>query len=191
MTTRQIISHLLIGTVCLALGFFTGREELRYEMRSAMQTALRGASTLVGGSSLGEANKPGPPRVSKPNEPAPLALTLRKKGFKASDPSADDFEDDITIELEIKNLTGKEIRAFDGIITFTDLLDNPIMSSDLAINERIQAGSTLIWDGAIKYNQFIDSHQRLRNEAQDNLKLMFTPKKILFEDGTVENYDDR
>jgi hypothetical protein len=82
----------------------------------------------------------------------------------------------------------KDIRAFDGVLTFTDLLDNAILSSKIAINEPLKAGSVLSWRGGIKYNQFMDEHQRLRNEQQKNLKIRFMTRKILFADGTSKEY---
>jgi tRNA(Phe) wybutosine-synthesizing methylase Tyw3 len=120
--------------------------------------------------------------------PLPLQVALVSKGFKASNIQARDFEDKITIEIAITNVLDKDIRAFDGVLTFTDLLDNAIFSSKIAINEPLKAGSVLSWKGEIKYNQFIDTHQRLRNEQQKNLKIRFTTRKILFADGTSKEY---
>jgi Protein of unknown function (DUF2939)/GYF domain 2 len=135
-----------------------------------------------------QSNVPMASGASIRKELAPLELKLLSKGFKDKNIQAGDFEADITIALAIKNVTDKDIRAFDGVITFTDLLDNEILSSKLAINELIKAGSTFNWKGAIKYNQFIDAHERLRNERQDNLKMKFVPRRVLFADGSAKNY---
>ncbi len=134
------------------------------------------------------ANDASAPSPSDRKEPTPLLVTLITKGFKKSNIEAGDFEDGITFELSIKNATEKNIRAFDGTLRFTDLLDNDIMASKLAINESVLAGSTLSWIGVIKYNQFIDSHRRLRSEGQNNLKIKFQPRKILFADGSSKDY---
>jgi hypothetical protein len=64
------------------------------------------------------------------------------------------------------------------------------MSIKIAINEPLHAGATLNWKGAIKYNQFMDAHQRLRGARQENLKMKFTPRKFLFADGTIKEYGD-
>jgi hypothetical protein len=188
---RRIASYVMAGLIGLIIGYFAGREHLKYEMRGAVRSAVQEfAPALSGGPSVAESKKPEPPAASKPKEPPPLELTLTKKGFKAANPTGGDFEDDITFELLIRNLADKDIRAFDGVITFTDLLDNQIMASKLAINDPVRAGSTLLWQAAIKYNQFFDSHQRLRNEARDNVKISFMPKKILFMDGTIKEFND-
>ena len=120
--------------------------------------------------------------------PPPLQIALVSKGFKASNIQAGDFEDDITIQVAITNVLDKDIRAFDGVVTFTDLLDNEILSSKIAINEPLKAGSVLSWKGAIKYNKFMDAHQHLRNEEQKNLKVRFATRKILFADGSAKEY---
>ena len=117
-----------------------------------------------------------------------MEVSLVSKGFKDKNIRANDFDDEITIELVIKNITDKDIRAFDGTLTFTDLLDNEILSSKLAINDPVQARSNLNWRGSVKYNQFMETHQRLRNAQQANLKIRFAPRKVLFVDGSAKEY---
>jgi hypothetical protein len=121
-------------------------------------------------------------------EPSLFEFKLLSKGFKNRNIQASDFEDDITFKLLITNLSDKDIRAFDGVVTFTDLLDNKIVSLKLAINDPLKSNSTINWDGAIRYNQFKEDHQHLRNEAKSNLKMNFIPRKILFADGTTKEY---
>jgi hypothetical protein len=155
---------------------------------SAAAKAQDGRGSLLA-SKLGtnqSTTKPAPPVEEQ--LPPPLQIALVSKGFKASNIHAGDFEDDITIQLAITNVLNKDIRAFDGVVTFTDLLDNEILSLKIAINEALKAGSVLSWKGAIKYNQFMDTHQRLRNEQQNNLKIRFMTRKILFTDGTTKDY---
>jgi Protein of unknown function (DUF2939)/GYF domain 2 len=140
-------------------------------------------SKLVTNKSTTETTPPIPEKM-----PPPLKIILVSKGFKARNVQAGDYEDDITLQLAFTNVLDKDIRAFDGVITFTDLLDNEILSSKIAINEPLKAGAVLNWNGAIKYNQFMDTHQRLRNEEQKNLKIRFATRKILFLDGAVKEY---
>jgi hypothetical protein len=80
-----------------------------------------------------------------PKQQAPVEVRLLEKGFKSRDIQAREYDDYITIELTVKNVTDKDIRAFDGILTFTDLLDNEIFSSKLAINDAVKALSTMTW----------------------------------------------
>jgi hypothetical protein len=119
-----------------------------------------------------------------------LLVALITNRFKASNPIANEYEDDITFTRSVNNLSNKDIRAFDGTLYFTDLSDNLIMSSSLAINDPVRSATTLMWKGAIKYNQFIDRHQRLRNAEQANMKISFTTTKILFQDSTTKEYSE-
>jgi hypothetical protein len=127
---------------------------------------------------------PSPPT----REAQPLTVALTKKGFSPEDIQNGVYEADITFTLQFKNSTNKDIRAFDGLITFTDLLGNTILASKVEINERVAKGQTLEWPGAIEYNQFKDSHQRLRSEPRENLKVSFLAHKVLFADGTTKEY---
>ena len=97
---RRIAGLVMAGLIGLIVGYFAGREHLKYEMRSAVRSAVHEFVPAVsGGPSMAEAKKPEPPAASKPKEPPPLELTLTKKGFKAANPRGGDFEDDITFEL--------------------------------------------------------------------------------------------
>jgi hypothetical protein len=187
---QKAIGYVAAGLVGLIVGYFAGREHLKYEMASALRSAVQQVREGLPPA----AQRPPAPHAA-PSLPTPAAappvleVTLLSKGFKPASPTAGDFEDDITLRYSFKNLSDKDIRAFDGSITFTDLLDNRILGSSIAINEVVKAGDTLNWSGGIKYNQFMDDHQRLRNEPQENLKIVFVPKKVLFTDGTVKTFE--
>lgn len=181
----------IIAIICLGIGYLGGREHLKYQIRSTMQHALTdmqsGLAVAPDNSAPAEI-----PASTPPSQPAPaersLTASLLKKGFDPSDPQNGDFESDITFTLQFANETGKNIRAFDGVVSFTDLLGNEILGSKVEINDRIKADQILDWAGALKYNQFMDSHQRLRSEPMENLKVSFVTHKILFEDGTTKEY---
>jgi hypothetical protein len=208
MRFRLALGYLGVGLLGLIIGFFVGREYLKYELRSAFSSAVgdfkKDLTTLGNGGTPSPTTATGPliakPTETKlappfsmpaPKESPPVEIVLIKKGFKPSNLEAQDFEDDITLSLAIKNLSGRNIRAFDGIVHFTDLLGNEIMPMKLAINEPIAAGSSLNWDGGIRYNQFSEADQRLRAAASQNMKLNFVVAKVLFADGTTKEYGER
>jgi hypothetical protein len=191
---RTVLGYIVVGLVGLVIGYFAGREHLKYEMRSAFQSAVvemqKGLTSAFGvkpGSSNGKTREETPP--PKPKEPEPISVTLIKKGFRGHDWQSGIYQDTITFGVSFKNLTGKDIRAFDGVLTFSDLLGNTILSSHLAINDPIGAGATMEWNGQMDYNQFMDSHQRLRSEKQSNLKITFNARKLLFADGTTKEFE--
>jgi hypothetical protein len=122
-----------------------------------------------------------------PSQPSPFQVVLRGKAFREADyPSR--VEDAITIKVAFTNSSGKDVRAFDGVLGFTDLLDNNIYLARLAINEPVAAGAIFEWDGKVRYNRFEDSHRHLKNEKFENLKTYFEPRKILFADGTTKEF---
>jgi hypothetical protein len=191
---RAALGYVVVGLLGLVVGYFAGREHLKYEMRSAIQSAAsemqKGLASAFGANPISGPSKSkeeAPP--SKPKEPEPVSVTLIKKGYLPHDYERGNYQDAITFAVSFKNLTGKDIRAFEGVIDFTDLLDNTILSSHLAINDPIGAGAAMEWKGQLAYNQFMSSHQRLRGEERSNLKIVFTPKKVLFVDGTTKEFE--
>jgi len=196
ISARGISACIAACIAGLVVGYFAGREHVKYELRNILASTT--ASFQAGGGADVRPAAPIPPPVpvsttspplEAPKKAPPIAISLVNKGFKARDIHADDFEDDVTFSLSIKNLTEKDIRAFDGTLTFTDLLDNEIISLNLAINDSVSAGDTMNWKGGMKYNQFVDADQRLRNASLANIKIVFAAHKVLFVDGTTVIYD--
>ena len=113
-----------------------------------------------------------------------INLTVFEKDFIGSNAMAGRFQDYITIKAAYENTSGKDIRAFNGSVRFTDLFDKPIFESGLTISEPIKAGAKATWEGTIDYNQFVDSHRSLRNADLKDMKIVWIPKSIIYADGT-------
>lgn len=124
----------------------------------------------------------------KPGEPPAFKVALRKKAFREANYMAG-VQDAVTFAVAFQNLSGKDIRAFDGVLGFIDLLDNDIVSARLAINDAVAVNAILEWEGELHYNQFMDSHRHLKNEDFANLKIYFKTRKILFADGTIKEFE--
>lgn len=173
----------------LVIGYFAGREHIKYELRQTLQTAAenitKSFSTALNPTQL-EQKQAAPPAI-KPKAPPPLSVSLEKKGFQEANYRTG-LDDAITFSITFRNLTDGDIRAFDGNLIFTDLLDNIILSANVAINDLIKMNSNLEWTGQINYNKFMDKHRRLRSEDLQNIKIQFNTKKILFTDGTVKEF---
>ncbi|SJM95333.1 conserved hypothetical protein [Crenothrix polyspora] len=192
--SRKLLSYLAAGFVGFVIGYFAGREHLKYEMRTALVSAAQemqnGLASAFGenpSSTESESTKKDTPLKTK--EMSPVSVVLIKKGFRGSNDQAGIYDEAITFAVSFTNITGKDIRAFDGVLSFSDLLDNNILSLSLAINDPVKADYTLESSGQISYNQFMDSHKRLRNENQANLKITFNTHKILFADGTTQELE--
>jgi len=113
-----------------------------------------------------------------------ITLTVYDKSFIGSDAMAGRYEDYIIIRCAYQNNNAKDIRAFTGIVQFTDLFGKKIFESNLTVSDPISAGKKSSWNGQIKYNQFKDDHQTLRNTALADMKIIWLPSQILFADGS-------
>jgi len=96
-----------------------------------------------------------------------------------------DWQSFITLDVDIKNNSTKEIVGLKGTINFFDKfgdLIRPFSFGDDTLN--IPAGNsfkgTLNWG----YNQFMDEDKKFVNTPLESMKYKFEPEQILFEDGT-------
>lgn len=128
---------------------------------------------------------PAPPRTASTN---PIRITLVRKEFESADYSAGVYNDYIVITLEITNRTGKKVRAFTGILSFQDLFDRTIYSGQLTYEDGLAANGTITDRRTIRYNQFIDSHVRLRNINRQDMQTTFDVEQIIFADGSKQSY---
>lgn len=167
--------------VSLSVGFFGGREYMRYELRTALQTAAAGLFDTSQSSRVQQASIP-PARAPTPAAFSPISVSLVEKGF-----TVESYDSSITFSLAVKNIDEKDIRALDGVAEFLDLLGNHIISVTVAMNEPILVSDVITWSGEFKYNQFIDEHRRLKLAEQQNIQLIFKPRKILYTDGSTRN----
>lgn len=180
------IKHVLGCAVCIMIGYIAGREHIKYDMRTAFQSTV--AEIQKGFAPFGiPSSRHKTPKTKEAEQP--IAITLVGKGFEPKDFEISKYSEEITIAVRFDNRTGKNIRAFDGTILFTDLLDNEVLRSRVEINQLINSDTSLDWNGSIDFSEYRDSHKRLRGEPQENLKLLFYAGKILFDDGTTNSYE--
>jgi len=187
------VGYVAVGLATAVIGYFAGREHLKYEMRNALQSAAEGIATGFGLKPTAEEATPEDQtkETSTPSQeerPKPIGAELISKGFHAADTHNNEYQDYITIGIRFENLTGQDLRAFDGIIVITDVLDNEIMAATASITDPIKAGASFRWDGTIDYNQFKPEHRKLRSVEKRDLKAIFRPRKLLFSDGTTQEF---
>lgn len=200
--TKNVVAPVVALVVGLFAGYVGGREHVKYEIRTVFQNAAQqmensiGAAFNVPPTQANEASLSASATASrlsvaeeKPAEAPSFHVALIKKDYIPANYRNGNYNDRITISVSFENLTGKDIRAYDGVVKFTDLLDNPIMQANIAINDPLKAGEILKWNGELDYNQFDDSDRRLRAADAENIKISFVPRKILFVDGTMKNYE--
>lgn len=96
-----------------------------------------------------------------------------------------DYQDYITYKFVIQNKSDKAIRALKGGITFTNLFDEEIKSLNFVYDQPISAGQEVTWNATTDYNQFMDDDKTLKNKDLKDLKVVWKPEKVIFEDGTT------
>jgi hypothetical protein len=113
-----------------------------------------------------------------------VTMTLIDKSFVDADPMNGLYQSQITIKISLENHTDKNIKGIKEMLIFKDSFGDEILSSGFKYENEIPAHAKVVWDGAIDYNQFLDSHQKLRSAELKNLTLDWKPVTILFDDGT-------
>lgn len=172
----------------LIIGYFAGREHIKYEMRQAMTEAANTFKQNM--SEIFTPNSDKKPNTPKKQQVSPkdkfLQVSLIKKGYRDFD--AEIGNKAVTFTLEFTNTLGKDMRAFDGVIIFTDLLDNPIKRLNLAYTKPINIYETVRWSGEMDYNQFMDSDRALRSKDLSDLNINLKLRKVLYADGSKEEF---
>jgi len=109
-----------------------------------------------------------------------LTVAMYDKGYTKYD-----YQDYLTYSLAFENKSQKNIRAFKGSLIINDLFDSEIKSINLTIDDPIASGETFKGTYTSDYNQFKDEDSRLKNKNIGDLKIVWIPEKIIFEDGTI------
>src|SRR5271163_4995948 len=102
-----------LTVACAVGGYFVGREHVKYELREAMRQLPERIAAI-------QAPPPAANPAPAPRAPALIGATLGSKTFHQSNPGAGDFQDAIQFSIMFENKSGKDIRAYDGLVTFTD-----------------------------------------------------------------------
>jgi len=194
MRSGQAVTVVIVAAACLGVGFVSGREYMKFELRTALADGFRSISQLA---TVAQPINPAAampiPAPMKPSAPliwpVPLQVSMSAKGWIPSNPREGEYDDFVTFRLIIKNISDRKIRAFDGILHVTDLLDNNIINLNVAINDPVSTASPITWPGTMLYNQFLEHHKALRNAEFNNIKTSFEVHKVLYDDGTSRTYD--
>jgi hypothetical protein len=163
------------------------RVSLKYGLPQYVEFADARAGAKLPTSTLSDASQTAAVRPSPAGDEIQqkaIRLSVIDKGFIDADPSASRYQGLMTFECSYENTSEKDIRAFTGDIVFQDLFGKEIFRSSITISDPIQAGQRATWAGTVKYNQFMDSHQRLRATELRDMNVVWLPSSIIFSDGT-------
>lgn len=114
-----------------------------------------------------------------------LTVALTDKTFERSDFHVRRYSDTVTVVVAFQNKSAKDLAAVKGRLTFSDVFDDKIKSSELKMEDPIAAGQTHVWTGTMELNQFNAADKKLAATPKDKLKAVWEPSTYLFKDGTT------
>ncbi|MCI5166299.1 MAG: hypothetical protein D3903_09430 [Candidatus Electrothrix sp. GM3_4] len=169
----------------LVIGYFAGREHVKYEMRKIFKSGIESIADGInrGGDNKSSKMKAGD-KNKKTKEIKMLPVKILDKRYEKKE-----YQDYISISLEFTNNLKKALRAYQGYTVFTDILGNKIITVTLKNQEIVEEGETFIWAGTINFNQFMQSHIELKNTSLDDLRIKFVLDKVIYADGTEEKFN--
>lgn len=178
----------LVGIVGLGLGYFAGREHVKYEIRSAMTQTASAITEAFQGSS--------PPPTSSKSSGSTSERNTRSHDLIRAEVSNKrvremDYREWILWDVNyVPDKLEKPARSVKGVLEFADLFGEIKFQVRTTIDEPIAPGKPVREEGVgIDYNQFMDDHRWLLTTELANIKVGFSVLSILYTDGTVENFD--
>ena len=111
---------------------------------------------------------------------AAINVALYDIGYKEVD-----YEDFIVYSMVFENKSSKDIKAVKGTLLITDLFDKEIKKLEIVFDEGVKTNTNYKTSYTSDYNQFMDEDQSLKSKTIKEIKFIWTPEKIIFEDGTT------
>lgn len=98
------------------------------------------------------------------------------------------YSDRVEFSFSIENLTSKDIKGIEGILTINDLFDKKILSINCDFTGNIipALGTITVSDLGIDINQFMDNHIKLYSIDYDDLKFEYAITKVVYAQDTPQ-----
>lgn len=125
--------------------------------------------------------------LAKQREPLlnALSVNLVSKNFTAADFYSGRSSDNLSFSVQQMNKSAKDIRGYKGVFAIKDIFGDEIIKISYKSDEVLRAGQSKKEEMGLNYNQFMDSHKKLRSTAMENLRVEWQPEMIMFADGTA------
>ncbi len=172
---------LIVG---LAVGFFAGREHVKYELRSAFKTGVDEVTKALGG---GIEPTIAPMGVSSASDPYQILVPrLTKRKYDIGEYESHVWFDFAWDTSGLKKAT----RAVKGAILLCDVFGETKLTFRMTLNDRIVPNSPFESKGnGFSYNQFMGSHTWAAVGKTENMTVKFRVTSIIYADGTREDFD--
>jgi len=109
-----------------------------------------------------------------------LRVNLSDKNFLKVD-----SKDHFIYTVIFQNLSAKAIKMVVGSISLNDLLDREIKKIDIILDEELRPQATISKTYPVLYDPGNEHDKRIRSNNLVDLRIVWDPVKIIFEDGTV------
>lgn len=110
---------------------------------------------------------------------AVLTVAMYDKGY-----TKEDFQEYLKYAIAFENKSNKDIKAVKGYLIIYDLFDTEIKRINLVEDDMIPAHQILKKIYTTEYNEFMDEDKQLMGKEMKDIKVVWIPEKILFEDGS-------
>ncbi|MEM0513937.1 hypothetical protein WCN91_00545 [Pseudoalteromonas sp. YIC-827] len=176
----------VVGFICLTVGYFAGREHLKYQVRSSMEGVLSSFSESLSPKkeqSFIEEKISDFKSALKPKFVSPIISNKSYKKYKYDEAITFDVTWD-TSELD------KPTRAIKGILIFSDLFGESQFRIRTTINNPLSPKTFFTETGiGFDYNQFKDSHNWMLVTDVKDMKVTFDVQNVIYADGTSESFE--
>ena len=166
-----------IGLIC---GYFAGREHLKWEMASALQSA---ANAIVGEVGTKDSTRSTPPSNSVQKR-SPLVVT--SWSYFAGE---DELQEYYSITITLENRGQKGIKLVDGSLDFYDLLDKYLYGIELPRDMEIPAGERFVSTGRYAINSFASSAGRMKQMDKTDIRAKLSIAKLVYDNNAVESFE--
>jgi hypothetical protein len=184
MNKKNLLRAALAALIFI-VGFFSGMEYKAYQIRSALTEGLKGITGMMDGKTTINQKTEDPIAANKLREKVDLTITSKK--FDPANIENTQYQNYITMGFKFSNKTAKDIRGVEGTVIFYDIFQNEIKRVNISYDDTpIAANTDKTWVASIKYNQFMDSDIKLNNTELENLKYVWLPSTIIYQDGSSD-----
>jgi hypothetical protein len=88
--------------------------------------------------------------------------------------------------IGFKNTSRQKIKTVTGSVVINDLMEKPIKTVDILLDENILPGQTLTKIYTFDYNDANENDRRMRAKDIFDIRTMWDPEKIIFEKGIAQ-----
>jgi hypothetical protein len=180
------VQLLIVGFICLVLGYFAGREHLKYEVRSSMEGAFSSITKSFSSKNEKSFIEEKVADIKMALKPKFVSPAISNKRFEKYT-----YEENIWFDItwdtsELK----KPTRAIKGILIFADIFGESKFQIKKTINKPLSPNQPMKETGiGFEFNQFKDSHKWMLSNDLKDMTFKFDVQNIIYTDGTSESYE--